>query len=108
MSDGINRETKPMLVTIGGVYRHWKGGLYVVLGVARDSGPNHHDNRHKKVFYMSLEDGKHHHRPMWDKEEGFCNPKIHEDNRIEDKFTLIGFATVSIDRKGKYHVEREF
>ena len=109
MSDGILRENANTLVPqVGGVYRHWKGGLYVVLGVARDSGPNYLDNSYRKVHYMSLEDGQHYHRPMWDKEEGFCNPKIHEDNTSEEKFKFMGYAQVSINRRGKYLVVREY
>jgi hypothetical protein len=39
-------------VTPQSVYQHWKGGLYTVLFLARDS--NNNANREDVVVYMSL------------------------------------------------------
>ena len=43
----------PRSVAVGGVYRHYKGPLYVVLFIAKDS--NNDRNGEPTVVYMSTE-----------------------------------------------------
>ena len=42
----------PRTVAVGGVYRHYKGPLYLVLGVGKDS--NNDRNGEAMVVYISL------------------------------------------------------
>jgi hypothetical protein len=107
MSDGIAKETlRTYPPVVGGMYRHWKGGLYIVLGVGKDSA--NIDNRERKVFYMSLEDGTCYHRPVEDEEEGWLNPKVHDDGTKQEKFQFVGYSRLFTDSKGRYHVERVY
>ncbi len=49
MSDVI-----PRTVAVGGVYRHYKGPIYVVLFIGKDS--NNDRNDEPSVVYMSMDD----------------------------------------------------
>lgn len=102
MSDGIS-ETRSPTVQEGGVYRHFKGGLYVALAVLRPSG----DDITYKVGYMSLEDGKRYWR-NYSGHDGFTTPKIHEDGKSEERYVLCGFATVTLDDRGVYSITHKF
>lgn len=102
MSDAIN-ESKTK-ITPGTMYRHFKGGLYVVVGIMKCS--DHPWNiKNAKVHYISMETGEHYHRSIHG-ENGWLTAKIVDGKPVE-RFTFVGYATVTIDQRGKFHVTRE-
>lgn len=67
-------------VVIGGIYKHFKGGIYRVLNVAMDSG----NPKVKVVVYESLED-----RKIWVRKiEEFLDENLDKDIRY--RFEYIG------------------
>jgi hypothetical protein len=60
-----------MSVTAGKVYRHYKGGRYLVTGVAE----THHHNGDLDVVYAVLSTGK------------LCTRPLRKDSRVEDSWT---------------------
>ena len=69
-----------------GVYEHFKGGLYCIIGTALNS-----ENLRKTVIYQSLEDGK-----LWTRDfEEFVGEKITEDGPVK-RFSHIGFEDASL------------
>lgn len=102
MSDAIT-EGKNRIIP-GAMYRHFKGGLYVVIGVLKCSD-NPVDINNAKVHYVNLETGEHYHRNLYG-EDGWLTPKILNGRNVT-RFTFVGYATVNIDQRGKFHVTRE-
>jgi len=104
MSDGITDARKNVAmngVHAGQVYRHYKGGRYVVIGITWDV--DDHKRSTRRVAYLCLDDGIVHHRWLWE----FVSPKVHEGGREEDRFIRTGYASIGIDRNGKYTVTLE-
>lgn len=66
-------ENRKREIKINGVYKHFKGNLYIVLDVARCS-----ETGHELVIYRSLKDGK-----LWSRaKEMFMDIK-----QVEDLYT---------------------
>lgn len=63
-----------------GIYRHFKGGLYELIDIAR-----HSETEEKMVIYRSLENNIIWVRPlkMWEEE-------IKKDGKIYKRFTYVG------------------
>jgi hypothetical protein len=102
MSDGMTDSRSNNYPTPSGVYRHDKGGLYVVLAVLDDAGDR--DNKHERlVGYLSLEDGRKYWRSLYDIEDGWMVPRENGN----DRFVHIGYADIHIDSRGKYNVTRQ-
>lgn len=73
----------------GSVYRHYKGGIYEVLAVAR-----HTENDEVLVIYKSVSNGKCWARPlsMWEEQVDLYGKTI-------SRFTLIASSLEEMDRK---------
>lgn len=102
MSDGVNDgKTR---IQPGGLYKHFKGGLYVVIGSMKCSDKPWDVKNNGKIHYVNIEDGEHYHRAIYG-DDGWLTPKLIEGKQIE-RFTFVGYATFRIDERGRYHVER--
>jgi len=64
-----------------GVYKHYKGGLYKVIGIAQDSESNQ-----QMVVYRSAEDG----RQLWVRPLEMFKDKIKVDSRMVPRFEYVG------------------
>jgi hypothetical protein len=77
-------------VIVGGKYRHFKGGEYTVIGVAR-----HSETQEKLVVYKSPyeHDGGNDdngHWPLWVRQISmFCGEKVFGDGRQVKRFEFI-------------------
>lgn len=63
-----------------GFYRHFKGGLYEVIGVAK-----HSETLEELVIYKSLQD-----QSFWVRPLSMWNERIEKDGKIYVRFTYIG------------------
>jgi hypothetical protein len=91
------------LVKPGNVYRHFKGGVYVVLSVSLDS-EYVYDLDKREVSYLNLNTGITYHRDL----NEFVTPKTLSGGLEQERFTHIGEATVTVDEGGKYIVTRKY
>lgn len=66
-----------------GFYRHFKGGLYEVIGVAK-----HSETLEELVIYKSLQD-----QSFWVRPLSMWNERIEKDGKIYVRFTYIGGET---------------
>ena len=63
-----------------GFYRHFKGGLYEVIGIAK-----HSETLEELVIYRSLQD-----QSLWVRPLSMWNERIEKDGKIYVRFTYIG------------------
>jgi hypothetical protein len=111
MTDAINQST--LSVQAGALYRHFKGGLYVVIAILENSGGKEkktvmEHNNGLMVAYMNLETGKRYWRPLFGK-DGFSTPKVHEDGKKEERFTFSGYVEeIKIDHRSRYLVTQRY
>lgn len=63
-----------------GTYRHFKGGLYTVIGVAR-----HSETEQELVVYRPLSDEQ----GLWVRPVGMWTESVEHDGRSVPRFTLI-------------------
>lgn len=63
-----------------GLYRHFKGGLYEVIGIAR-----HSETLEELVIYKSLKD-----QSLWVRPLSMWNERIEKEGKIYVRFTYIG------------------
>lgn len=63
-----------------GFYRHFKGGLYEVIGIAK-----HSETLEELVIYRSLQD-----QNLWVRPLSMWNERIEKDGKIYVRFTYIG------------------
>ena len=68
-----------MDITIGGIYQHYKGGIYRVIGVA-----NHSETLEKLVIYKSLENDS-----LWARPLVMWNEEVVKDGKKYLRFTYI-------------------
>lgn len=75
-----------------GVYRHYKGGIYDVIGTALCS-----ETQNPFVVYRSFDTGKHWIRPL----DEFLSTKEIKEGQSVKRFELIGLqdATVHINKE---------
>lgn len=66
-----------------GFYRHFKGGLYEVIGIAK-----HSETLEELVIYKSLQD-----QSFWVRPLSMWNERIEKDGKIYVRFTYIGGET---------------
>jgi hypothetical protein len=66
-------------VTVPGIYAHYKGGLYRVVGTALNS-----ETREQKVIYISLEHGT-----IWERAESMFNETVEIHGVVQPRFRLI-------------------
>jgi hypothetical protein len=66
-------------LVLGGLYRHFKGGLVKVLGEAR-----HSETLEKVVIYIHLEDGK-----IWARPKEMFLEKITHDGKTYYRFEQV-------------------
>lgn len=66
-----------------GFYRHFKGGIYEVIGIAR-----HSETLEELVIYKSLQD-----QSFWVRPLSMWNERIEKDGKIYVRFTYIGGET---------------
>lgn len=102
MSDALNEISRVNKHPHAGqVFRHFKGGLYVVLTITSNS-----ENRTISVSYMSLDTGR-----RWDRElygdNGWLTPKKLDNGTETERFTYVGEAEIRIEG-GKYYVTRKY
>lgn len=109
MSDGMydsRMRASAQSVRPGDIYRHFKGGLYIILALAKDNMyPYSKDLR--KVVYLSLEDGTPYHRDMHE----FIDIVNREETGFKDvsRFTFVSpQSTILIDERGNYNVNRKY
>ncbi len=62
-----------------GLYRHFKGGLYEVIGIAR-----HSETLEELVIYKSLKD-----QSLWVRPLSMWNERIEKEGKIYVRFTYI-------------------
>ena len=81
--ENINETVRP------GIYRHFKGGIYRVLGIAK-----HSEDLSPMVIYQSCKDDSYWVRPaaMW-------NETVERDGETKLRFTYVGETLDGIDRK---------
>lgn len=65
-----------------GLYRHFKGGLYEVIGIAR-----HSETLEELVIYKSLQD-----QSLWVRPLSMWNERIEKEGKTYIRFTYIGGA----------------
>jgi hypothetical protein len=110
MGDAIGHSN--IAVQPGALYRHFKGGLYVVFAVLESSNKKENETMEDHtaglmVAYMNLETGKKYWRPMYG-EDGFTTPKVTEDGYIA-RFTFCGYAEeIRIDQRGRYYITHKY
>lgn len=63
-----------------GFYRHFKGGIYEVIGIAK-----HSETLEELVIYKSLQD-----QSFWVRPLSMWNERIEKDGKIYVRFTYIG------------------
>ncbi|MCM1260947.1 MAG: DUF1653 domain-containing protein [Prevotella sp.] len=63
-----------------GLYRHFKGGLYEVIGIAR-----HSETLEELVIYRSLQD-----QSFWVRPLSMWNERIEKEGKTYVRFTYIG------------------
>lgn len=63
-----------------GLYRHFKGGIYEVIGIAR-----HSETLEELVIYKSLKD-----QSLWVRPLSMWNERIEKEGKIYVRFTYIG------------------
>ena len=64
-----------------GIYKHYKGGLYKVIGIAKDSETNE-----QLVVYRSAEDG----RQLWVRPLAMFKDKVKVGNKSLPRFEYTG------------------
>jgi hypothetical protein len=64
-----------------GIYKHYKGGLYKVIGIAKDSESNE-----QLVVYRSAEDG----RQLWVRPLDMFRDKVKVDGKSLPRFEYTG------------------
>jgi hypothetical protein len=102
MGDAIGHSN--IAVQPGALYRHFKGGMYVVFALLDPSGS---DKRHM-VAHMNLETGVKYWRP-YSGEDGFTTPKITDDGKEIQRFTFCGYAEeIKIDQRGRYYITHKY
>lgn len=73
---------KPILP---GLYQHYKGGLYEVLGTGR-----HSESLEELVFYRALNDSKEFgERPLWGRPVSMFQEMLEIEHRIVPRFRLV-------------------
>jgi hypothetical protein len=113
MTDGVNEYRSSLMAQPGALYRHFKGGLYVVLSILEPSNKKENEtvtdhNNGIMVAYMNLETGKRYWRNLFG-EDGFSIPKKHEDGTMEQRFTFCGYVEeIKIDTRGRYYVTHKY
>ena len=72
-----------------GIYRHFKGGIYRVIGIAK-----HSEDLSPMVVYQSLKDDSYWVRPaeMW-------NETVDRDGEIKLRFQYVGESLEDLDRQ---------
>lgn len=74
-----------MKLIIPGLYQHYKGGLYEVLGTGR-----HSESLEELVFYRALNDSKEFgEKAFWGRPIAMFEEVIEIENRIIPRFRLI-------------------
>lgn len=63
-----------------GIYRHFKGGMYEVLGIAI-----HSETEEKMVIYRSLKNNS-----LWVRPKKMWEEKIEREGKIYQRFIYIG------------------
>lgn len=63
-----------------GIYKHFKGNLYEVIGVAK-----HSETEEDMVVYLSLKNGT-----LWVRPLSMWNEEVQKDGKIYQRFTYIG------------------
>lgn len=110
MGDAISHST--LAVQSGTLYRHFKGGLYVILAVLESSNKKEKEtvtdhNMGLMVAYMNLETGKKYWRPMYG-EDGFVTPKVQDGKKIE-RFEFSGYVEeIKIDHRSRILVTKVY
>lgn len=109
MSDGI-MDSRPRAryrnVRAGDIFRHFKGTLYIVIGIAFDS-EDPGTRKLRKVAYMSLDEGQIYHRDI----DNFLDVVNREETEFKDKFRFTfvpSQTTILIDERGNFNVNRKF
>lgn len=84
-------ETYLSEIVVGGIYEHYKGGKYTVVGLAR-----HHESRSWSVLYVSHMTGAMNHRPLVGNEgdpDGWFTPiplaQLSQRGQSDKRFRLI-------------------
>lgn len=102
MSDAITHARENNIqeqLFIGGLYKHYKGNLYVVVAL-----PDHHDDllAIAEVIYVPLNDPKKSYRRPVKGIDGFLTKVEIESvpNYKVPRFRLVGTATVTITSQG--------
>lgn len=75
-------------------YRHFKGGYYRLIGIAKDS-----ENQEEMVVYQALYDSG----QMWVRPKEMFFEKVERDGRVMDRFEEVGINDIPLEINPKYH-----
>lgn len=90
----------------GGIYKHFKGGLYVVLAILKSS-EDPEDESKELIGYMNLMSGERYWRSYRSTEDGFVTPKKHPSGEEQDRFMYWGMANEVKLTGGSYFVTHQ-
>ena len=71
-------------------YRHFKGGYYRLIGIAKDS-----ETQEEKVVYQALYgDGQ-----MWVRPKEMFFEKVERDGKVMERFEEVGVDEIPVDSR---------